>query len=63
MKFVTMKKPLQHAVYNGTKVAIPEGAKGVKIAFRQSHLSFKNAETGEVQKMNVYLWKGKCYHQ
>lgn len=47
MKFVTMKKPLQHAVYNGTKVAIPEGAKRIQIAFGASHL-VRNLDTGRV---------------
>ena len=60
-KFTRIKRPLAYAVYCNTKVVIPKGATGVKIAFRQSHLR-RLDEYGNSVPMNVYLWKGKLYH-
>ena len=63
MKFYNMgKKPLKHAVYNGKSIAIPEGATGVKIAFRQSHLRRFDEDCCKWVPMNVYLYKGKVVH-
>lgn len=62
MKFIPMKHGLKHSVYCGSTVVIPKGTKGVKIAFRQSHLWRKDEETGKLVRMNVYMHKGHCYH-
>lgn len=53
-KFVTMKKPLQHTVYCGTKVAIPEGTRRVQIAFGASHL-VRNTDTGSVYAVDFSI--------
>ena len=55
-------RPLEYAVKCGSKTVIPEGAKRVKIAFRQSHLFRKDDITGKMVHMNVYLYKGKIFH-
>jgi len=55
-------KPLKYAVKCNTKVVIPEGAVGVKCAFRQSHLKRWDDATQKLVPMNVYLYKGKLYH-
>ena len=63
MKFFNMdKKPLEYPVYCNTKVVIPAGATGVKIAFRQSHLTRWDDALKQRVKMNVYIWKGHVYH-
>lgn len=63
MKFYNMgKKALKHDVKCGTKVVIPAGTKNVKIAFRQSHLTRIDDETGKVVNMNVYMVGGKVFH-
>ena len=56
------KKQKKHEVYNGKSIAIPEGATGVKIAFRQSHLRRFDEDCGKWVPMNVYLYKGKVVH-
>lgn len=76
MTFVTMKQPLEHSVFCGTKEVIKAGAKRVMIAFRQSHL-VRNMETGAIyaksfdkplnafeQRLNVYKtsWNAKLVH-
>ena len=38
MKFTKMRQPLKFPVRCGIATVIPEGATGVQIAFRQSHL-------------------------
>jgi len=63
MKFYNMgNRPLEHAVYCNTKEVIPAGATGVKIAFRQSHLTRWDDVLKQRVKMNVYIWKGHVYH-
>lgn len=62
MKFYNMgKKPLIHSVYCGKKEVIPAGTTGVKIAFRQSHLT-RLDENGKLVNLNVYIHKGNVYH-
>lgn len=76
MKFVTMKQPLKHSVFNGSKEVIKAGAKRVMIAFRQSHL-VRDANTGAIYskdfdepldafetRLNVYKtsWNSKLVH-
>ena len=62
-KFVNMgTRPLAYDVRCNTKIVIPAGTRGVRIAFRQSHL-FRWDEAEKVfVPMNVYLYKGKLYH-
>jgi len=55
-------RPLAYPVKCNTKIVIPEGTTGVKIAFGQSHLTYKDPETGRTKKMNVYLYNGRIYH-
>ena len=63
MKFQNMgNRPLEYAVYCKTKEVIPAGATGVKIAFRQSHLTRWDNNLKQHVKMNVYIWKGNVYH-
>ena len=33
-----------------------------EIAFRQSHLTYRDPESNRLIKMNVYLYKGRVYH-
>ena len=63
MKFVKMRnRPLAFDVKNGSTIVIPKGTTGVEIAFRQSHLTRIDEETGCIVKLNVYRYKGKLYH-
>lgn len=63
MKFYNMgKKPLEYPVRCKSKTVIPAGAKNVKIAFRQSHLTRWDEKTKKMVPMNVYIWKGRIYH-
>lgn len=63
MKFYNMgSRPLEYAVYCNSKEVIPAGATGVKIAFRQSHLTRWDDILKKRVKMNVYIWKGHVYH-
>lgn len=55
-------KPLKHDVKCNTKVVIPAGTKGVQIAFRRSHLTRFDAESGKQVNLNIYLYKGRMYH-
>lgn len=43
-------------------VMIPEGAKHVQIAFKQSYMKWYNADKQRHERMNVYKWNGKTYH-
>ena len=62
MKFIKLIKPLEYAVKCGSKVVIPAGAEGVKVAFRCSHLKRWDDYYQRFIPMNVYIWKGKMYH-
>lgn len=63
MKFYNMGiKPLVYDVKCNSKIVIPAGATGVKIAFRQSHLKRWDDVLNKFVKMNVYIYKGKVYH-
>jgi hypothetical protein len=62
MKFVRLTKPLQFDVRCGTKVVIPAGAEGVKIAYRASHLTRWDDEQKKQIRLNVYMYKGRLYH-
>ena len=63
MKFFNMcNRPLEFDVMCGSKIVIPKGTKNVKIAFRQSHLTYRDPESNRLIKMNVYLYKGRVYH-
>lgn len=55
-------KPLAFDVKCKTKVVIPAGTKGVKIAFGQSRQTYVNS-FGKVRNMNVYMAPdGQVYH-
>lgn len=62
MKFVAMKRPLEHPAIRNGKVLIPAGATGVKIAFRQSPFTFFNEKTQRRQHLDVYIWKNRMYN-
>ena len=63
LRFYNMgMKPLAYPVKCGRATVIPEGATGVKIAFGQSHLTYKDPDTGKIKHMNVYLYNGRIYH-
>lgn len=63
MKFFNMgDRPLEHDVKCNAKVVIPAGTTGVKIAFRQSHLTRWDENLQKCVPMNVYIWKGHVYH-
>ena len=62
MKFIKLIKPLAYDVKCNTKVVIPAGALGVKIAFRASHLRRYDEDLKKWVPMNVYIWHGKMYH-
>ena len=63
MKFFNMgSKAMSYPVRNGSKVVIPEGATGVKIAFRQSHLKRFDEVLQRWVSMNVYIYKGRVIH-
>lgn len=62
MKFVKMNKPLEYPVYNGKTVVIPAGAKNVKIAFRQSHLTRFDENTNKTVPLNVYIYGSSVIH-
>ena len=57
-----MQQLLKFPVRCGIAVAIPEGATGVQIAFRQSHLRRFDEDLGRDVPMNVYRYKGREYH-
>ncbi len=62
-KFTSMgNKPLAYPVYCNNAIVIPAGATGVKIAYRQSHVTYIHPKTGQLTHMNVYLWRGRLYH-
>ena len=57
MRFIKLAKPLQYAVYSRPNVlAIPAGARGVEIAFRQSWM------VRDGVRLNVYRWRGQLVH-
>lgn len=60
--FIKMTRGLKYDVKCGSKVVIPAGTEGVKIAFGQSHLQYFNESKQCWMNMNVYLYKGKLYH-
>ena len=62
MKFTKMQQPLKFPVRCGIATVIPEGATGVQIAFRQSHLRRFDEDLGRDVPMNVYRYKGREYH-
>ena len=62
MKFVTLKNPTQFDVKCGSKVVIPAGTTGVKIAFGQSHLKRYDENLEKYVPMNVYIYKDRIYH-
>ena len=55
-------RPLEYPVKCGSKIVIPKGTTGVKIAFGASRLTYEDPDTGRIKHMNVYLFKGKVYH-
>lgn len=62
-RFVNMgTRPLAHDVRCNTKIVIPAGTRGVRIAFRQSHIFRWDEAEKKFVPMNVYLYKGKLYH-
>lgn len=55
-------KPLKFDVKCNSKVVIPAGTVGVKIAFQQSHMTYVDS-FGRKTRMNVYMAPdGKMYH-
>ena len=63
MKFVNMgNRPLNHDVRSRKTIVIPKGTRNVEIAFRQSHLTRFDKESGRIVKLNVYRYNGKTYH-
>lgn len=63
MKFYNMgNRPLEHDVCYGSKIVIPKGATGVKIAFRQSPIRAFVKKYGKVMNLNVYIWKNRMYY-
>ena len=62
MKFVTLKNPTQFDVKCGSKVVIPAGTTGVKIAFGQNRLKRYDENSEKYVPMNVYIYKDRIYH-
>lgn len=62
-KFYDMgDKPLKFDVKCKSKVVIPAGTVGVKIAYKQSHITYVN-DFGQKVRMNIYMTPdGKIYH-
>lgn len=62
LDFKMYNKPLQHPVFCGKTCVIPAGAKGVEIAYRQSHLTRYDKVLRRNVRLNVYRYNGKIYH-
>lgn len=51
---------LEHDIKRGNKTVIKAGTKNVKVAFRSASWTFEN-ENGELQRGNLYKYRGKIY--
>ena len=59
MKWTKVDK-LDYDVKKGKRVVIKAGSKNVEIAYRSASWIFTN-EDGEVQRGNLYRYKGRIY--
>lgn len=62
--FKPLGKPTKYPVWDAetSKTLIPAGATGVEIAYGQSSKTYKNKQTGKIERQNVYRWKGQIYN-
>ena len=60
--YLRARHSCQFDVKCGSKVVIPAGTTGVKIAFGQSRLKRYDENSEKYVPMNVYIYKDRIYH-
>lgn len=61
-KWFPLTKPLSYPVWDNGKIVIPKGTTGVEFAPKQSSKTYKDKNTGQIVRQNVYRWNGKIYN-